>query len=160
MVARWYCYVVALENGTRSSIKIEWIKHAKFWEKEKCGMLQKRTGYMLQIMATDSTIDKAPPLGGELDIESFLACNNSMMLVLEIEKSRWGAEAKHAKENNFPVHGLKGKTGNKNKKNMAWVDLDLRDFFENLLDEAEVPATRLVRELTCVGLCAGEEDKI
>jgi hypothetical protein len=57
--------------------------------------------------------------------------------------------------NTFPVHGLKGKTGNKNAKKMARVDSDFGDFFKELLDEAEVLATHLVRELTGIGLGTG-----
>jgi hypothetical protein len=56
--------------------------------------------------------------------------------------------------------GPQGKTGNRNAKKMARVDLDLRDFFEKLLDEAEVSVARLVREPSGVGLRAGEEEKI
>ena len=82
------------------------------------------------------------------------------MMVIGIRKSRWGSTDKHVKENNFPVRGLKGKTGNKNKKEMDRLNLDLSKFFEKMLDEAEVPATCLVRDLTGVGLRAGEEEKI
>ena len=82
------------------------------------------------------------------------------MMVIGISKSRWGSTDKHVKENNFHVRGLKGKKGNKNKKEMDRVNLDLRKFFEKLLDEAEVPATCLVRDLTGVGLRAGEGEKI
>ena len=79
-----------------------------------------------------------------------------MMLVLGIRKYRSGAAAMHAKDNTFTVHGLKGKTGNKNENKMAQVHLDLKDFFEKLLDGAEIPSICILRELTEIGLHAGE----
>ncbi len=81
------------------------------------------------------------------------------MLILGIGKKRWGASAKHALANTFPVHGLKGKTSNFNAGKKARLDSPLRDFFAKLHEEAEVPATRLVRELTGTGLRAGEEER-
>ena len=30
MIDHWSCYVATLDNGTRSSLEIEWIKHANF----------------------------------------------------------------------------------------------------------------------------------
>ena len=30
MIARWSCYVVTLDNGTRSGLEIEWINHTNF----------------------------------------------------------------------------------------------------------------------------------
>jgi hypothetical protein len=77
------------------------------------------------------------------------------MMVLGIGKSQWAKSATHSKANAFPVYGLKEKTENKNAKKMARVDSDLKDFFEELIDEAEVPVTCLVvKELTDVGLRA------
>ena len=68
--------------------------------------------------------------------------------------------AKHSAANTFLVHGLTGKTGNRYAHKKARVDSDLMDFFERLQDEAEVPATRLAREITGVGLrAAGEEEE-
>jgi hypothetical protein len=160
MVARWACYFASLDNGTRSSLEIEWIKHANFWNIENNGIQGSNTGYLLQVMAVNPCVDEAPQLQDEADIQPFRACKHALMLVLGIGRYRWGKSAKHAKANTFPVHGLKGKSSNFNAKKMARVDSDLRDFFEKLLDEAEVPATRLVRELTGLGLRAGEEEKI
>ena len=160
MVARWACYFASLDNTTRSSLEIEWIKHANFWNKEQKGKRGTNTGYLLQVMAVNPSIDEAPQLQDEADIQPLRACKHALMLVLGIGSSRWGKSAKHAKANTFPVHGLKGKSSNHHATKMARVDSDLRDFFEKLLDEAEVPATRLVRELTGLGLRAGEEEKI
>ena len=86
MVVCFSCYVAALENGTRSSLDTECIKHATFWAKEKCGMIQKRIDYLLQIMSNDPTIREAPLLGDKSDLESFRACKHAMMLVLRISK--------------------------------------------------------------------------
>jgi hypothetical protein len=69
------------------------------------------------------------------------------------------ASNKHAVANTFPVHGLTGKATNNNANKKARLDTPLRDFFEKLHDEAEVPATRLVREITGIGLRAGEEER-
>ena len=40
------------------------------------------------------------------------------------------------------------------------IESYLKDFFEELIDETEVPATGLVGELKGIGLRAGEEEKI
>lgn len=106
-------------------------------------------------MATNPSSDKAPSL---VDFEPLRACKNAIMLVLGIGKSRLAAAAKHAAANTFPVHGLKGKPGQAYANKKARVDSDLVDFFEKLQDEAAVPATRLAREITGVGLRAGEEE--
>jgi hypothetical protein len=160
MATRWSCYIASLDNDTRRSLEIEWIKHANVWAKEHCNSSTKRTGYLLQIMAADPSSDEAPPLAGEANVQPLRACKHALMLVLGIGSSRWASSATHARKDTFPVHGLKGKAGNKGAKKKARVDSDLRDFFEKLQDEAEVPATRLVRELTGIGLRAGEEEKI
>jgi hypothetical protein len=160
MVARWACYVASLDNGTRTSLEIEWIKHANFWSNEHTAMLDKRRGYLLQVMAIDPSFVEGLPVLDEAGIQPFRGCKWALMLVLGIGESRWAKSTKHSRSNTFPVHGLKGKLGNKNAKKMARIDSDLKDFFEELIDEAEVPATRLVRELTGMGLRAGEEEKI
>jgi hypothetical protein len=162
MVTRWSCYVASLSNGARSSLEIEWIKDANIWAKEHSHTSEKRMGYLVQMMATYSSSDKVSPLlEDETHIEPLRACKDALMLVLGIGKSRWGASAKHAAANTFPVHGLKGKTSNAYANKKARVNSDLMDFFEKLQDEAEVPATHLVREISGVGLrAAGEEEKI
>lgn len=157
MVTRWSCYVASLDNGMRSSLEIEWIKRANDWAKEHSHSSTKRKGYLLQIKATEPSFDEALPLEDEANVQPLKACKHAMMLVLGIGKSRWKASAKHAAANTFPVHGLKGKTGNKNAKKKARVDSDLRDYFAKLQDEAGVPATS---ELTGEGLREGEEEKI
>jgi hypothetical protein len=154
MVTRWSCYVASLSNGARSSLEIEWIKDANKWAKEHSHSSEKRTGYLLQMMAPG---DEAPPLV-EAYVQPLRACRNALMLVLGIGKSRWGASAKHALANTVPVHGLTGKTGNRYTNKKARVDSDLMDFLAKLQDKAGV--TRLVREITGVGLSAGEEEKI
>ncbi len=108
-------------------------------------LVDRKRGYLLQVMAIDPSFHEEPlPLLDESGVQPFHACKNALMLVHEMCKFRWAKSAKHSKANTFPVHGLKGKTGNRNAKKMARVDSDLRDFFEKLLDEAEVPATHLV----------------
>ena len=158
MVTRWACYFASLDSTMRSSLEIEWIKHANFWAKEQSDKSMKSTGYLLQVIATDPNSDEAP-LVNEASVEPFRACKHGVMLILGIGKKRWGASAKHALANTFPVHGLKGKTSNFNAGKKARLDSPLRDFFAKLHEEAEVPATRLVRELTGTGLRAGEEER-
>jgi hypothetical protein len=60
MVTRWSCYVASLDNTTRRSLEIEWIKHANFWSKEHSSDSTRRTGYLLQVMATDTSSDDVP----------------------------------------------------------------------------------------------------
>jgi hypothetical protein len=160
MVTRWSCYVASLSNGARSSLEIEWIKDANIWAKEHSHASEKGMGYLLQMKATCTSSDQGSPLEDEIQVEPLRACKHAMMLVLGIGKGRWGASAKHAAANTFPVHGLKGKPSNAYANKKAKVDSDLMDFFERLQDEAEVPATRLVREITGVGVRAGEEEEI
>jgi hypothetical protein len=156
MVTRWSCYVASLGNGARSSLEIEWIKHANVWAKEHSHASEKGKGYLLQMRATSS--DQVSPLVDEINVGPLRACKHAMMLVLGIGKSRWGASAKHAAANTFPVHGLTGKPGNSYANKKARVDSDLMDFFQKLQDEVQVPATRLVREIAGAG--AGEEEEI
>jgi hypothetical protein len=150
MVARWSCCVASLSNGARSTLEIEWIKDASIWAKEHGHghASEKRMGYLLQMKATTGT------LADEIHVEPLRACKHALMLVLGIGKKRWSASAMHAAANTFPVHGLTGKTGNRSAHKMARVDSDLVDFFQKLQDEAEVPATCLVRG----GVRAGEEE--
>jgi hypothetical protein len=50
------------------------------------------------------------------------------------------------------------KLDQKNAKKMAGVDSDLKDFFEELIDETEVPpATHLMIELIGIGFCTREQ---
>jgi hypothetical protein len=161
MVTHWSCYVASLGNGARSSLEIEWIKHANIWAKEHSHASEKHKGYLLQMVATDPSSDEGtPPQRNEAEVEPLRACKHALMLVLGIGKGRWGASARHAKANTFPVHGLTGKSGNKNANKKARVDSDLMDFFAKLQDEVEVPAARLVREITGVGLRAGSGEMI
>ena len=86
MVARWSCYVASLDNGTRSSLEIEWIKHANVWTNEHRRMDGADTGYLLQVMAVDPSEDENIPLLDEASIEPFRACKHALMLVLRIGK--------------------------------------------------------------------------
>jgi hypothetical protein len=47
----------SLVNGTRSGLEIEWIKHAKFWNNEQNGMQGTNTGYLLQVMVVDPSVE-------------------------------------------------------------------------------------------------------
>jgi hypothetical protein len=75
----------------RSSLEIEWIKRANFWNKEQKGKQGTNTGYLLQVMAVNPSIDEAPQLQLQLqdkaDIQPLRACKHALMLVLGIGRS-------------------------------------------------------------------------
>jgi hypothetical protein len=113
MTAYWTCYVASLDNGTRSSLEIEWIKHANFGSNEHTVMLDKKRDYLPQVMVIDPSFVEGLPVLEKAGVQPFHGCKHALMLVLGISKSQWPKSAKHSKSNTFPVHGLKGKTGTK-----------------------------------------------
>jgi hypothetical protein len=84
MVARWACYFASLENVTRSSLEIEWIKHANFWNKEHTNGKGANTGYLLQVMAVNPLVDEAPQLQDEADIQPFILVSIKLILLVSI----------------------------------------------------------------------------
>lgn len=77
-------------------------------------------------------------------------CQNAFRLVYGLGSERWASSLKNAKNNTFPTHALKGRTGkNSNRKTTAQIRAEesMHEFLEAVEEEAEIPATRVVRTL-------------
>ena len=170
MVASHVCYFGSLSNNERRLLEIEYCDTADFLQHLQMDTdLAQRRPFHLKVRSTvpyEAGMDPdalAAFKSRQAKVRGPFVCPNAFMLCYGLGRVRFGGSRQHAALNTFPVHGLKGKKGkasNRKSLDVQGAEENLADFFSELLKEAEVPATRMVRTLAGMELREEEEDRV